>query len=381
MLRRAVRTTLAVALAWGMGAGLVFYRLPTASPEDVSGLTALLDAASIDPSDIICVLGKTEGNGCVNDFSRGFATHAYATLLAARLGVTRAEVEARVQFIMSGGTEGVLTPHVTVFVKRDVGSRPRPGKGLVAGIASTRRFLPEELGTMTQLREVEAAVKVAMSDGGISTPADVHFVQIKAPLLTAEAIAEASARGRRVVTHNTYASMGYSRAASALGVAAALGEVEPGALGDEVIGRRWDLFSRVASTSAGVELSHCEILVLGNAERSASELMIGHDVMEDAIDAAAVWRALASVGCGEARGLERIAGVYAKAEASPSGRIRGRRHTMIDDSDINHTRQARAVVAAVIGSIIGDPMVYVSGGAEHQGPSGGGPVAVIAHRA
>jgi len=26
---------------------------------------------------------------------------------------------------------------------------------------------------------------------------------------------------------------------------------------------------------------------------------------------------------------------------------------MIDDSDINHTRQARAVVAAVIGSIIG----------------------------
>jgi len=26
---------------------------------------------------------------------------------------------------------------------------------------------------------------------------------------------------------------------------------------------------------------------------------------------------------------------------------------MIDDADINHTRQARAVVAAVIGSIIG----------------------------
>ena len=86
-------------------------------------------------------------------------------------------------------------------------------------------------------------------------------------------------------------------------------------------------------------------------------------------------------GCGEAGGLDRIAGVFAKAEASPSGRIRGRRHTMIDDSDINHTRQARAVVGAVIGSIIGDPMVYVSGGAEHQGPSGGGPVAVIARRA
>src|SRR5260370_1057146 len=46
---------------------------------------------------------------------------------------------------------------------------------------------------------------------------------------------------------------------------------------------------------------------------------------------------------------------------------------MIDDSDINHTRHARAAVAAVVASVIGDPLVYVSGGAEHQGPSGGGP--------
>jgi cyanuric acid amidohydrolase len=52
---------------------------------------------------------------------------------------------------------------------------------------------------------------------------------------------------------------------------------------------------------------------------------------------------------------------------------------MMDDSDINHTRMARAVVAAVVASIVQDPMVYVSGGSEHQGPSGGGPVAAIAH--
>ena len=77
---------------------------------------------------------------------------------------------------------------------------------------------------------------------------------------------------------------------------------------------------------------------------------------------------------------ERVAGIFAKAEASPSGVIRGRRHTMIDDSDINHTRHARAAVSAVIASVIGDPMVYVSGGAEHQGPSGGGPVAAIVRR-
>jgi len=225
---------------------------------------------------------------------------------------------------------------------------------------------------------VDTAVRRAMTDAGIAEAADVHFVQIKCPLLTAEAIAAAAARGGRVTTTSTYASMGYSRAASALGVARALGEVPASALADEAIGKRWDLFSRVASTSAGVELQHCEILLLGNAEGAAGELVIAHDVMDDAIDAAAVRRALRAAGCDGAP--ERVVGVYAKAEASPSGRIRGRRHTMIDDSDINHTRHARAVVGGVIAAVVGDPMVYVSGGAEHQGPSGGGPIAVIARR-
>ena len=116
------------------------YRLPTASPDDVSGLGALLDAGTIDPADVIAVLGKTEGNGCVNDFTRGFATATYAALLADRLGTLPAEVEQRVQFIMSGGTEGVMTPHVSVFVRRDGGGTRRAGKGLAAGTARTRRI-------------------------------------------------------------------------------------------------------------------------------------------------------------------------------------------------------------------------------------------------
>jgi cyanuric acid amidohydrolase len=354
------------------------YRFPTSAPDDVSGLATQLDAGAIDPANVIAVLGKTEGNGCVNDFTRGFATTSYAGLLASRLGTSAAEVEKRVQFIMSGGTEGIMTPHVSVFVRRDVGEGRRRGKGLVAGIASTRGIEPEELGTMAHVREVALAVERGMADAGITDPADVHFVQIKCPLLTAEEITEATAQGHRVATTSTYASMGYSRAAAALGVARALDEVPAAALSDGVIAKRWDLFSRVASTSAGVELSHNEILVLGNAENSASDLLIAHDVMEDAIDQAAVRRALRAAGCDTAP--DRVIGVYAKAEASPSGRIRNRRHTMIDDSDINHTRHARAVVSAVIASVVGDPMVYVSGGAEHQGPSGGGPVAVIARR-
>jgi len=357
------------------------HRIPMAAPDDTSGLAALFERGAIDPADVVCLLGKTEGNGCVNDFTRGFATSAYRALLASRLRLAPEEVAARVLFIMSGGTEGVMTPHMTVFSRRETAGRAAR-QALAAGSAHTRPFLPEELGTLAQVAAVEAGVRSAMASAGIADAADVHFVQIKCPLLTAEAILDAERRGHRVATTSTYASMGYSRGASALAVALALGELAPGAVDDAAICKRWDLYSRVASTSAGIELRSCEILVLGNAP-SASDLVIAHDVMKDAIDAAAVRRALEGAGWrgGREDAAERVAGVFAKAEASPSGVIRGRRHTMIDDSDINHTRHARAAVSAVIASVTGDPMVYVSGGAEHQGPSGGGPVAAIVRTA
>jgi cyanuric acid amidohydrolase len=353
----------------------------TESPDDVRGLEALIRAGTLDPADVVCLLGKTEGNGCVNDFSRGFATSAFKTALARALGRPPEEVAARVLFIMSGGTEGVMAPHMTVFARHE--SAAASGvPGLVAGIARTRAFASDELGTLIQVTEVERAVREAMAGAAIARAADVHFVQIKCPLLTAAAIAAAQRSGRKVATSSTYASMGYSRGASALGVALALGEVDRSAVADTAVCHRWDLYSRVASTSAGVEIDHCEVLVLGNAP-SSSTVVIGHDVMEDAIDAAAVRRALDSAGWrpGAPAGQGgNVVGIFAKAEASPSGLIRGRRHTMIDDSDINHTRHARAAVAAVVASVIGDPLVYVSGGAEHQGPSGGGPVAAIVRR-
>jgi cyanuric acid amidohydrolase len=76
----------------------------------------------------------------------------------------------------------------------------------------------------------------------------------------------------------------------------------------------------------------------------------------------------------------RIDAVLAKAEASRSGTIRGARHIMGDDSDIQSTRHARALVGGVLAASVGFTELFVSGGAEHQGPDGGGPVAVIARR-
>jgi cyanuric acid amidohydrolase len=130
---------------------------------------------------------------------------------------------------------------------------------------------------------------------------------------------------------------------------------------------------------------HNVIIVLGNSASSASEFEIGHAVMNDAIDAPAVVSALKSVGLGVGLGVAPLAtegrelvNIFAKAEASPDGSVRGFRHTMLEDTDISSTRHARAAVGGLIAGLAGTGAVYVSGGAEHQGPAGGGPVAVIA---
>ena len=74
---------------------------------------------------------------------------------------------------------------------------------------------------------------------------------------------------------------------------------------------------------------------------------------------------------------QRVRALLGKAEASHDGLLRGHRHTMLDDSDIAATRHARAFVCGALAGLVGHAEIYVSGGAEHQGPDGGGPVALI----
>jgi cyanuric acid amidohydrolase len=343
-------------------------RLATAGPSDTALLAAAIDRGAVDPATIVAIVGKTEGNGCVNDFTRGYATLALKLLLAERLKCPIAEVEARVAIVMSGGTEGGLSPHLLVFCRESTDAAAGAPR-LAIGVGLTRAFRPEEIGRKAQIEATAEAVAVAMKDAGIAGASDVHFVQIKCPLLTKERIEEAERRGAKVATDDTYYSMAVSRGASALGVALALGEI--GDAPETAVCRDWSLHSGVASTSAGVELLRNEIVVLGNSMGWGEDLAIDHAVMKDAIDAEAVRRVLARLG-GE------TVAVLAKAEAAPSGEIRGRRHTMLDDSDIHSTRHARALVGGVLAGVIGDTLLYVSGGAEHQGPPGGGPVAIIA---
>jgi cyanuric acid amidohydrolase len=360
------------------------FRVAMSGPGDVSAVLDLCRSGALDPAHIVAVFGKTEGNGGVNDFTREYSCSALATALAPLLATSSAAVEQRIAMVMSGGTEGILTPHATIFARvpetEDMAGRS-DGR-LAIGIASTRIFEPWEIGRGAQIEQTAHAVRAAMREGGILRTEDVHWVQIKCPLLTAGRVRVARLAGHDVCTESAYKSMGYSRGASALGVAVALGEIES-EIAEEAVLADWSLASGVASSSAGIELLHSVIVVLGNSEEVAGNYKIGHDVMRDAIDARAVLAAFRDAGLGsDANPLDfdpgQIVNVLAKADPSPDGLVRGYRHTMLDDTDISATRHVRAAVGGIVAGLAGCPAIFVSGGAEHQGPPGGGPVAVIA---
>lgn len=346
-------------------------RLPMAGPDDVSGIAAMFADGTLDASALVAILGKTEGNGCVNDFTRGFAVQSLRALLGQHLAP---DALARLPMVMSGGTEGGLSPHWTLFWVEQSDTPATGEKALALASRITRPLHPSEIGRQAQAEAVRIGVLEAMEDAGITGPEDVHYVQVKCPLLSAERVAQASGD---TATDNMLKSMGLSRGASALGVALALGEIE--AFTDDAVCSDLSLWSERASCSAGIELMECELVVMGNAPSWAGPLRIGHSVMADAIDAPAILRLLAEADAGAhpQGATDRIAAVLAKAEASTTGEIRGARHTMLDDSDISSTRHARGFIGGLLAGLVGRTDLFVSGGAEHQGPDGGGPVAII----
>jgi cyanuric acid amidohydrolase len=158
----------------------VVCRVPMRHPGDASGVTRLIDDGVLAARDIVAIFGKTEGNGCVNDFTRGYALAALSAALSAalapRLSIAPEAVAERVAMVMSGGTEGGLSPHFLVFGAR-AGDAPSHGrKALAIGAARTEPLRPEEIGRAPQAVATAAAVRAAMERAAIADPADVHWV-------------------------------------------------------------------------------------------------------------------------------------------------------------------------------------------------------------
>jgi len=351
------------------------------SVTDASGLDRCIGEDAFAADDVLAVIGKTEGNGGVNDYTRILADRAFREVLIAR-GSRTAEEVGRVPLVWSGGTDGVLSPHATVFAyAREATYAPIDEPRVSVGVAMSEQILPEDIGRPAMVEKVAAGVRDAMKVAGIDDPDDVHYVQTKTPLLTMDTIANAHSRGKDVWTTDTLKSMDVSNSTTALGIAVALGEIAmPEA---DQIHRDLSLYSSVASCSSGVELDRAQIVVVGNVRGIGGRYRVGHAVMRDALDADGVWSAIRSAGLdlperphpADLNG--RLVNVFLKCEADPSGRVRDRRNIMLDDSDVHWHRQIKACVGGVAASVTGDPAVFVSVAAVHQGPSGGGPVAAI----
>ena len=363
------------------------HRFTMRDPGDVSQLAAAIESRVVNPAHIVAFIGKTEGNGLVNDYTRGFLVLSLKLLLANALGTTQDEIARTVIFVFSGGTEGVLTPHYTVFcVDRDAPAVAGGPRRLAIGRAFTPAPAPEEIGTRAQVNMVADAVRKAMAEAGITDPADVHFVQVKGGCVTSEQAQAALARSAKLASSDPNKSMAYTRVAGAFGVMQGLGEIAPEAVDESAFFVRPEIWSGRASISSGIEVAENEVVVFGNATGWSSDFVIAHHTMDDALDINGIYACLDDLGIdargdNRACGMERIVCALVKCEPDARGQVRGQRHTMWQDGDINAQRHIRGAVGGLVAGVLGDTRIFVSGGAEHQGPPGGGLLALIAKAA
>ena len=348
------------------------------SVQDASGLAQCIERGQFTADQVIAVIGKTEGNGGVNDYTRILADQAFRKVLMAHGQRSLADVN-EVPMVWSGGCDGVITPHATVFARVDKPGAPDKER-LVIGTAMSDVLYPEDIGRPAMVEKVAEGVRRAMKDAGITDPKDVHYVQTKTPLLTIDSVRDAKSRGNNLACE-IHDSMGVSNGTTALGIGVALGEINmPRA---DQICKDLDIFSSVASCSSGVELDRAQIVLLGNRKGAGGRYRIGHSVMKDALDIDGIYAGIRNAGLtlpDRARSSDlngKVVNCFIKCEADHSGMLRGRRQIMLDDSDVHHHRHSKAAVGAVAATAIGDPAVFVSVDAMHQGPHGGGPMIAI----
>jgi cyanuric acid amidohydrolase len=349
---------------------LSIHRLPMAHPGDLSALAALITAGTVRAGDVRAVIGKTEGNGGLNDFTRGYFTQSLMLLLARERGVDAATLAARIPCVLSGGTEGALSPHYLVFA---VEMAPAGTRGLAIGTAFSPPTPAAAIGRQAQIRQVAQAVRDAMAQAGITHPQDVVLVQVKAPC--------AQAPGPDARSSDPRVLMALSRAAAAFGVGQALGDITEASEQDLL--RDMARSSNRASISSGIEVTANEVVVFGYADGWTPGLTAGVAPMADLLDLDGVVAAFRAAGLDAAPTVppaqrDRVIGVIAKGEPERTGAIRGARHTMLGDTDLDAQRHLRGALGAIVASVAGHGQVFVSGGAEHQGPPGGGLVCVFA---
>mgnify|MGYP001026130029 CR=1 FL=1 len=348
------------------------YKIALRHPADVSGLVRLITSGAFAADDVVAVVGKTSGSGDLDDSSRLDADLALRTTLR-EYGTRSAEEIQALPMVFSTGGIGLLEPNAVLFVRTrsvaDASSEPR----LSIGIAQTHPLSDADVGRLTTVNAVADSVRRAAAMAQIPT-ADARYVLLKSRM--------PERRGGAAGAVDTKYDMQYTlrtSGAASLGAALALGDVTPP---DETdIGENLGLWSARVSSSTGKENPETQVILLGNRVGAGGNLRVGSAAMEDALDVRSLGRAIRDAGldvpdtCFPEEIRRRIVAVFVKCSA-PEGDLRG--HYQVPES-LNPQRidQVKAAIAGAFASAIGAPAIYISAAAIHQGPPGGGNVAVI----
>src|ERR1700733_1682852 len=112
--------------------------------QDASGLEELITAGKFGADEVIAVIGKTEGNGGVNDFTRILADQAFRRALL-KHGSRCERDGGQIPMVWSGGCDGVIPPHATIFA-HTAATGPAAQSRLTVGTAMSAELQPEDIG-------------------------------------------------------------------------------------------------------------------------------------------------------------------------------------------------------------------------------------------
>lgn len=349
---------------------------------DVGGLALLVADGRLRPDEVVAVTGKTEG--CTpGETSRVDADHAIRRFLADHGSRTDKQVE-QIPMVFTSGGVGILTPQIVVYSRYPAEPASDDAPRLAIGTARSVRMQPEWTGTSRVIEANADAVRTAASDAAIE-PAAIEYVIAKAYHASQDDLALARAAGRPIPDFDDATLFGKASGSAGLGVAVAVDGL-PMPSGEEVA-TRMELWSGKASASANSWEPvagggpHTQLLVLGNRPGAGGRLRVGHAVVADLLDVGALPRALCRAGLEVGPGpltpgqRARVVAVYVKIGPPPDGLLRGRRQVV---ENPGYGNEVKAAVAGMFSGFLQDNLLYISGSATHQGPPGGGTLAVVA---
>src|SRR3569833_3991447 len=141
-------------------------KVPLHNVSDASELAKLIDDGVMEADRVIAVIGKTEGNGGGNDYTRIIADRAFREVLLEKGSRSKEEV-SQVPIVWSGGTDGVISPHATIFATLPEDSVEKTDEPrLTVGFAMSETLLPEDIGRLTMVEKVAEGVRRAMAQAG-----------------------------------------------------------------------------------------------------------------------------------------------------------------------------------------------------------------------